>query len=217
MKNLRTTLIAATAALAVAVPAHAANAHPLITDPAGDASVIQVRNCPTVGPVHGCPRVGHDPALDILTGDVSATTTTMTATMTLAQLAAPGTVPGFDVYEARIHTVGRDMWMRVFKDRTTGAVSGRAAIGNPLGECCQSIPGATATSDPATGTVAVTVSFEAVNAVIAVSGGGATVGKGTAIDVSFASDRWVGLSPDDLAVSNEYDTTDVYSGYRLGS
>jgi hypothetical protein len=214
MNNLRTTLIAAAAALALAAPARATT-HPLITDPVGDGK--PVHGClQNAGAADGCLKGANDPAMDILSGDVSATPTTVTATLVVDELGPPPGDPLRDAYAAVIKVGAHTLELRGFRERATGAMSGRAAWVDTPTRVAYRIAGASATADPAAGSVTITVSFAAVNEVIA-SVGGDPIGQGTVVDVSFDTERWTGTSPDTVSLSNLYDTTDVYAGYRLGS
>lgn len=207
-KALFISVAALTLTISVAGPSRA-TAHPLLTDPQGDVVLF---GCQGIQ----CPNK-YDPAWDILTADVSATQLAVTVTVGVVDFAPTGNDVIKDGYTTFLRyggAEGAEIELRELRDRLTGSVTVRGFYRDVNGRFAR-IDGLTASTDPVTHTLTIRAPFSAFDAAIAPVHG-VPIAHGTSVDVSSEAHGWYGAE-DTPSVGFGTDSTDVYSGYRLGS
>jgi len=173
-------------------PSRAMTTHPLVNDPVGDVDGLPLA-CVAESCVSTLP--GHDPSLDIVTGDLSATSSVLRAAVQVDDVDAPLSDDAVMEagYVAVVELLDGTLAIEGLRDPSTGVARVRVLYDPPGPELfLLEVPDADV-AVVADDTVVMTVTFDAVNRVITGAGGRA-IGLGTAVDVQFATRRWRGSS-----------------------
>lgn len=198
-----------------------ASAHPLLTDPSGDANV------PT-----GPNQMQSDPSMDVTQLDVTADAATVTTTLRIADL---GATPLETVPDGRPHSVvygtvlflSQDHYFScgVERDFDAGTLSPRCTFWYPEVEAGYTgafggsdVVGVRGSVDPATGVVTLVADFAAMNAAMAAdtSQSHAPVGLGTDVGLLGRTTAGAGTLPAREFERDYIQSDDPGCVYRLG-